>query len=132
MALARTFDIACEDDIVLVRSAARLFAEELRFSAIDKTRIATAVSELARNTLVHGGGGRAEIIGARNGTRVGIRCVFVDEGPGIADVPLAMTDGFSTTPSLGQGLPGARRLMDRMDIESGPSRGTRVEVIKWL
>ena len=124
-------DIRSEDDIVVARTAARDLAGQLDFSLIDKTRIATAVSELARNTLVHGGGGRMEMRRRVNGASDGILCVFVDEGKGIADIEQALGDGFTTNGGLGHGLPGSRRLMDEMTIESEPGKGTRVEVTKW-
>lgn len=126
-----TIDIASEDDIVLARSAARELAGKLAFSLIDKTRIATAISELARNTLVHGGGGRMEMYRRANGDGNGICCVFVDQGKGIADIGKALGDGFTTNRGLGQGLPGSKRLMDELAIESEPGKGTRVEVTKW-
>ncbi len=125
------FEISTEDDVVRARTAARRLAENLAFSLIDKTRIATAVSELARNTLVHGGGGRMVIGEAANGTTTGIRCTFTDAGPGIGDIDQAMTDGFTTNSSLGHGLPGAKRLMDEFKVESNVGQGTCVEVIKW-
>ncbi len=112
------FEIRAESDIVLVRNAARDFAGDLGFSVIDKTRVAAAVSELARNTLVHGGGGRMRIETASMNGSQGLCCVFVDSGPGIADIERALTDGFSTAGSLGQGLPGARRLTDSLEIQS--------------
>ena len=126
------FEIRCEDDIVRARKAARDSAAELKFSLIDKTRIATAVSELARNTLVHGGGGQMRIDHASDNGRRGVRFVFSDEGPGILDVERAMGEGFSSANSLGQGLPGARRLSDDFRIESAAGEGTRVEITKWL
>ena len=124
-------DIRTEDDIVITRAAARDVAGRLDFSLIDKTRIATAVSELARNTLVHGGGGRMEIRRRANGAGNGVHCVFVDEGKGIADIEQALGDGFTTNNGLGHGLPGSKRLMDELTIESEPGKGTRVEVVKW-
>jgi len=127
----REFDIRSEDDIVRARSAARDFAAELDFSLIEKTRIATAVSELARNTLVHGGGGQMQIACASHNGRQGIRCIFVDQGPGILDIERAMGEGYSSANSLEQGLPGARRLTDDFHIASVVGEGTRVEIAKW-
>jgi len=125
-------DIRTERDVVRARQMARSLAEELGFSLVDKTRIATAVSELARNVFLHGGGGRMEYGVVSEGVKKGIRCVFIDTGPGIPDVNLALQDGFTTTTSgLGQGLPGAKRLMDGMTVESEPGKGTRVEVVTW-
>lgn len=126
------YEILNEDDIVSARSAARSLAGELGFSVIDMTRIATAVSELARNALTHGGGGRMEIANASANGKSGLRCTFVDHGPGIPDIDKAMSDGFSTGSSLGHGLPGAKRLVDEFEIESQFGKGTRVEIIKWI
>ena len=125
------FIIRHESDIVRARQAARNLAASLGFSLMNVTRVATAVSELARNTLEHGQGGmmRMESIGHEG--RTGIRCVFIDEGPGIPDIDLALRDGFSTGKGLGQGLPGSKRLMDEMKIESAVDQGTTIEVIKW-
>ena len=98
---------------------------------MDKTRIATAVSELARNALIHGGGGRMEMCRRENGEGDGIHFVFVDSGNGIADIERALDEGFTTSGGLDQGLPGSKRLMDELTIESRPGHGTRVEVTKW-
>lgn len=127
----RRIEIQTHEDIVAARNASREMAGELEFSLIDKTRIATAVSELARNTVVHAGGGVMEIeLVTVNGIR-GLRCIFVDDGPGIADTDQALQDGFSTAKSAGMGLPGARRLIDEFRIDSALGRGTRVEITKW-
>ena len=125
-----TYEIHSEDDIVLTRQAARKYADELHFSVLDKTRVATSVSELARNTLVHGGG-YMEMQRAENGSTIGIRCIFVDEGPGIPDIERAIEDGFTTDNSLGQGLPCTKRLMDDFKITSTVGERTRVEIVKW-
>ncbi len=125
------FEILSEEDIVRARMAARTTAEKLGFSIVDKTRIATAVSELARNVYNHGGGGRMEIEEIREGKISGIRCIFTDQGQGIPDIEQAMGDGFSTGNGLGQGLPGSKRLMDNLKIESQVGKGTRVEIVKW-
>jgi len=127
----KSIEICHEDDIVRTRQAVRLFADHLGFSIVNKTRIATAVSELARNVYQHGGGGVMELGEAVNGAKEGIRCVFIDEGPGIPDIEKAIGDGSSTCDGRGQGLPGAKRLMDDMKIESGVGKGTRIEVVKW-
>ncbi len=124
--------IADEADIVAARREVRRWAEGLGFSRADGTRIATAVSELARNVYKYAGEGRMTVAAVGDeGSRVGLRLTFVDEGPGIADVEQAMADGFSTSDGLGQGLPGSRRLMDEFRIESAPGRGTRVAMTKW-
>ena len=124
-------DIESEKDIVVARTAARNLAGDLGFSVMNKTRIATAVSELARNVLVHGGGGYMEMEAVSNSPKTGVRCVFVDHGPGIGDIQQALSDGFSTGNSLGQGLPGAKRLVDDLQITSELGQGTRVEMVKW-
>lgn len=126
-----TFKITCEDNIVTARMAARQKGAELGLSMVNKTRIATAVSELARNCLTFGGGGKMEMDIIENNKKQGLRFVFTDEGPGIQDIEKALDDGFSTGNGLGQGLPGSRRLMDELKIESEPGQGTRVEIIKW-
>ncbi len=124
-------EITNEQHIVQARQIARRAAEKLGFRLVDKTRIATAISELARNVYVHGGGGLMEIEEIHQGERIGIRFIFIDEGPGIANVEQAMQDGFSTGKGLGQGLPGSKRLMDDLQIESKVGKGTKVETIKW-
>ena len=98
---------------------------------MDQTRIVTAASELARNTLEYGGGGRARIDVIREGVRIGLRITFEDKGPGIANLELALTDGYTTGRGLGLGLGGARRLMNDFQIESKPGEGTRVVVVRW-
>lgn len=126
------FEIQNDTDVVATRSAARNILSELGCSLIDKTRIATAVSELARNTLVHGGGGHVEMEVVQKSGETGIRCVFVDNGPGIPDVNKAMENGYSTGGGLGNGLPGSQQLVDVFEIESDAGNGTRVEIIKWV
>jgi serine/threonine-protein kinase RsbT len=126
-----TIEIRNNEDIVRARQAARMTAEKLGFSVVNKTRIATAVSELARNVFIHGGGGRMEIEKIKKSGKSGIRCTFIDEGPGIPNVEEAMRHGFSTRNGLGHGLPGSKRLMDDFRIESEVGKGTRVEVTKW-
>jgi len=118
-------------DIVLARNLARKEARSLGFSLLGVTRIATAVSELARNTLIHGGGGLMELTLVTHGHRTGLRFTFVDDGAGIADIALALQDGYTSAGGLGLGLSGSKRLMDDMKIESSPSTGTRVTVCKW-
>ncbi len=126
-----TIEIRGKEDIVKARHAARMTAEKLDFSVVSKTRIATAVSELARNVFIHGGGGRMEIEKIRKGGKSGVRCTFIDEGPGIPNIEEAMRNGFSTVNGLGLGLPGSKRLMDDLRIESEMGKGVRVEVVKW-
>ncbi len=128
----KTIEILTEHDIVQARQAARNAAGTLGFSIVDKTRIATAVSELARNVYSHGGGGRMEFEEIDEDGRTGLRCTFIDEGPGLPDIAEAVRDGFSTKDGLGQGLPGSKRLMDEFEIASEVGKGTRIEVVKWI
>jgi serine/threonine-protein kinase RsbT len=115
----------------MVRQAVRQRAVELGFSLVDQTKIVTAASELARNTIQHGGGGRATIETVTEGIRRGVRLTFEDEGPGIANIDQAMRDGFSTGGGLGLGLSGAKRLSNEFSISSTPGRGTRVVIARW-
>lgn len=123
--------IRVESDVVTVRQAVRAWAVEAGLSLVDQTKLVTAASELARNTLVYGGGGTARLEAVSNGPRRGIRLVFEDQGPGIADVEQALRDGFTTGTGLGLGLSGSRRLVNEFDIVSSPGQGTRVTVVKW-
>ena len=120
------------DDVVRVRQQVRTAAAENGLSLVDQTKLVTAASELARNTLVHGGGGMAqvEVVKSASG-RTGIRLLFTDEGPGIADIGLALTDGWSSGNGLGLGLSGSRRLVDEFELSSQPGAGTSVAVVKW-
>lgn len=125
--------VRVEADIVLVRALMRAQAQAIGFGTVDLTKFITAGSELARNILKYAGpGGGSMTCGkVREGAREGIAAEFRDQGPGITDVEMAMKDGFSTGGSLGVGLPGARRLVDEMTVESGPGRGTRIRILKW-
>ncbi len=124
--------IATPEDVVRIRQEVRARAAALGFGVVDQTKLVTAASELARNTLTHGGGGRLRIERlARPNGRLGLRLVFEDEGPGIADVGRAMQDGFTTAGGLGLGLGGARRLSNEFVIDSRPGQGTRVTVVRW-
>lgn len=123
--------INSERDIVLARQKGRALATELGFSVGNATLIATAISELARNIVSYAGNGEIVMSVVRDSDRTGITIVASDSGPGIADLTLALRDGFSTSGSLGIGLPGARRLMDEFDINSQPGRGTIIKVTKW-
>ena len=123
--------IKSDQDIVAARQRGRALAVELGFSAVDLTFIATAISELARNIVSYAGKGEITLKTIQNSTREGILIIAADEGPGIHDLRQALRDGFSTSGSLGLGLPGVRRLMDEFEITSQPGRGTRVEVKKW-
>lgn len=121
-----------EADVVQVRQRVRARAAELRFSLVDQTKLVTAASELARNALVHGGGGEARIEGVGTGARRGLRVVFEDQGRGIPSMDDALRDGFSTSGGLGLGLGGARRLVNEFEIRSEVGRGTRVAITRWL
>jgi serine/threonine-protein kinase RsbT len=120
-----------DEDVVRVRQVTRQWAVALTFSLVDQTKIVTAASELARNTLIHGGGGSARIEELLDGSRRGLRLTFEDKGPGIADVPQALRDGHTTGSGLGLGLGGARRLSSEFDITSVPGQGTRVSITRW-
>ena len=128
---ADSLPLASSEHIVLVRQAVRQRAVEIGFSLVDQTKIVTAASELARNTLLHGGGGRAVMEVVSDGTRRGLRLAFEDQGPGIADIALAMKDGYSTAGGLGLGLSGAKRLSNEFAISSTPGGGTRVVITRW-
>ncbi len=118
-------------DIVLVRQAVRSAAVQLGLNLVDQTKIVTAASELARNTLIYGGGGTAMIETVRDTSKVGLRLTFADHGPGIRDIELAMKDGYTTGVGLGLGLGGAKRLSSEFHIESAPGQGTRVTITRW-
>ena len=125
------FTIRTDADVVAARQAVRARAVELRFSLVDQTKIVTAASELARNTLVYGGGGQMTLETVDRPPRTGLRMVFEDRGPGIPDVEQALRDGFTTGGGLGLGLGGSRRLLDEMHIESAAGEGTRITATKW-
>jgi serine/threonine-protein kinase RsbT len=118
-------------DVVTCRKIVREIAVGLKFSSTVETMLVTAASELARNALVHGGGGRFswEVISV--GTKRGVRLIFEDDGPGIPDIQLAMINGWTSGKGLGLGLPGAKRLVSEFEIQSVVGRGTRVVVVRW-
>jgi serine/threonine-protein kinase RsbT len=124
-------EIRSSEDVVSVRQLVRAQVVALEFSLIDQTKLVTAASELARNTLEHGGGGRVTLRVIEDGRRVGLRLIFEDDGPGIANVDQAMKDGFSTGKGLGLGLGGAKRLSNEFQIESAAGHGTRVTIARW-
>jgi serine/threonine-protein kinase RsbT len=124
-------DIRSSADVVAVRQAARALAELAGLSLVDQTKLVTAASELARNTLNYGGGGTVRLETVENGIRRGVRLTFEDAGPGIANVAEALKDGFTTRNELGLGLGGARRLVNDFAIESAPGQGTRVTIVRW-
>ena len=120
------------NDVVRVRQQVRVVAARSGLSLVDQTKLVTAASELARNALVHGGGGMARVEVVTSGTgKPGVRIDFTDDGPGIADVDLALTDGWTSGDGLGLGLSGARRLVDEFELTSKPGSGTSVVVTKW-
>lgn len=124
-------DIRTSDDVVRVRQRTRALAVEAGLSLVDQTKIVTAASELARNTLDYGGGGRVRIELVANGARRGVRLCFEDEGPGIPNVDAALRDGYTTGTGLGLGLGGARRLSSDFALETAVGRGTRVTIARW-
>jgi serine/threonine-protein kinase RsbT len=126
-----TMPLRTSDDVVRVRQAVRARAVAAGFSLVDQTKVVTAASEIARNTIDYGGGGTLQLVVIRNGQRRGIRLTFADQGPGIADVTLAMKDGYSTSSGLGLGLSGAKRLSNEFDIRSSPGKGTIVTLARW-
>ena len=123
--------IRTSTDVVVVRQSVRAIAAQLGFSLIDQTKVVTAASELARNTLEHGGGGTAKLEVVVQGIRKGIRLTFEDNGPGIPDVKLAMTDGYTTGGGMGLGLSGSKRLMNELTIATRIGAGTTVSATKW-
>jgi len=124
-------EVRSANDIVRVRQRMREWAVEAGFSLVDQTKVVTAASELARNTLEHGGGGTARVELIADGGRRGLRLICEDTGPGIADVQLALKDGYTSRGGLGLGLGGARRLVSDFAIESRVGEGTRVTVTRW-
>jgi serine/threonine-protein kinase RsbT len=129
--LSEDRSISTSEDVVAVRQAVRQRAVDLGFNLVDQTKIVTAASELARNTLQYGGGGTMRIEEVLQGSRRGLRLVFEDNGPGIPNVEIAMKDGYTTGNGLGLGLSGARRLSNEFSIESRPGEGTRVTIVRW-
>ncbi|MGE8185946.1 anti-sigma regulatory factor [Pseudomonas sp. NPDC086278] len=123
--------IQIEQDVVLARQTARRLATECGMRLIDLTKLVTAVSELARNTMVYGGGGDMDWQILDENSRVGLRLVFRDEGPGIPDIKLAMTDGWTSGSGLGLGLTGAKRLVDEFELDTTPGEGTRITITRW-
>lgn len=126
-----TVSINVSSDIVKVRQLVRERAISLGFGLVEQTKIVTAASELARNTLDHGGGGRVRVEALESALRRGLKLTFSDEGPGIADLEQALKDGFTTGNGMGLGLSGARRLANEFAIESAPGQGTKVTITRW-
>ncbi|MGW7727541.1 ATP-binding protein [Streptomyces canus] len=124
--------IGSDADLAWVRQQVRQSAAGLGFNLVQQTKLVTAASELARNALVHGGGGHMEMTVLAEGTHRGLRLSFVDAGPGIRDVELAMTDGYTTGGGLGMGLSGAKRLVKEFALDSRPGQGTTVTITDWV
>src|SRR5580765_8060721 len=125
-----TVPVQSEPDVVAVRRRVRDASAKLGFSLVDQTKVVTAASELARNTIIYGGGGTMQL-DLLNGPRNGLRLIFEDKGPGIANIELALRDGFTTGGGLGLGLGGAKRLVSDFEISSRPGEGTRVSITRW-
>lgn len=128
---AETIEIRGSADLVSVRQAVRQISITLGFSLVDQTKIVTAASEIARNTLDYGGGGKMLLETLDAGLRQGLRLTFSDQGPGIPDIEQALQDGFTTGRGLGMGLGGAKRLANEFQIDSQVGQGTRITIIKW-
>jgi serine/threonine-protein kinase RsbT len=126
-----TVPIKNGSDVVSVRQRVRVWTTEMKFSLVEQTKIVTAASELARNTLEHGGGGEVRLSLLSNGGRQGIQLVFADRGPGIPDVKLALSDGYTTAKGMGLGLGGSKRLMNEFEIETEVGCGTTITCIRW-
>lgn len=123
--------IRSSEDIVIARQKVREIAIKLGFGVVPQTKIVTAASELARNTLDYGGGGEMRLEEAANGARKGIKIVFEDQGPGIPNITLALTDGYTTGKGMGLGLSGAKRLVNEFDLWTEVGKGTRISIIQW-
>ncbi len=126
-----TLAVKSAEDIVRIRREVRSWAVESKFSLVDQTKIVTAASEIARNTLDYGGGGQLALEKVRQGERRGLRLTFSDQGPGIPDIQRALTDGYTSGSGLGLGLSGSKRLCNEFYLESKPGVGTTVTLIRW-
>jgi len=127
----QTRPLRSSEDVVIVRQLVRAWAIKLGFSLVDQTKIVTAASELARNTVDYGGGGTVSLEALSDGRRVGLRLTFEDKGPGIEDLALALKDGYTSGGGLGLGLGGAKRLSNDFELVSRPGEGTRVSITRW-
>jgi serine/threonine-protein kinase RsbT len=123
--------ILTSSDVVLARQKVRQWATEMKFTLVDQTKLVTAASELARNALEHGKGGHMVIEQVENSVKNGLKLVFEDQGPGIADIETALRDGFTSGGGMGLGLGGSKRLVNDFHIESEPGKGTRITVVRW-
>ena len=131
IAPAGSIPLRSEEDIVASRQKVRILSQHLKFSLVDQTKMITAASELSRNTLIHGRGGAMRWELLDDGLRRGLRLHFEDEGPGIPDLKLALTDGWTSGSGMGLGLPGSKRLVHEFDLQSTPGAGTRVSITRW-
>ena len=131
VARADVLQVRAENDVVAVRQTVRTWAVQQGFTLVDQTKIVTAASEIARNTVIYGRGGTVRIEALVDGARKGLRLTFEDKGPGIRDLELAQRDGYTTGTGLGMGLGGARRLVNEFAIESQPGQGTKVTLTRW-
>lgn len=128
---SESIPVRSQEDVVAIRQRVRAVAAGEGFRLVDQTKLVTAASELARNTFIYGGGGFGVIEIVENGGKKGLRVTFEDRGPGIADIALAMKDGYTTGGGLGLGLSGAKRLSNEFEIDSRPGEGTRVSILRW-
>lgn len=128
---SQTIPVRSSEDILQVRQTVRMLAAAEGFSLVEQTKLVTAASELARNAITHGGGGAATVEVLNDGSKTGIRLIVEDQGPGIADLALALRDGYTTGSGLGLGLGGAKRLSNEFQIESQCGKGTRVTIVRW-
>jgi len=126
-----SMELRNSEDIVLIRQAVRKKALALGFGLVDQTKFVTASSELARNTVDYGGGGTVLVEVVQNDRRSGLRLIFEDQGPGIPDIDMALTDGFTSGNGMGLGLGGAKRLSHEFEISSEPGSGTKVTIVRW-
>jgi len=128
---AETLPLQTDQDVVKVRQVVRAWAVELKFTLVDQTKFVTAASELARNTVLHGGGGEVRLESLQERGRLGLRLTFCDRGPGIPDLDLALKDGYTTGTGMGLGLSGAKRLSNEFEISSKVGEGTQVMITRW-
>jgi serine/threonine-protein kinase RsbT len=128
---SEAIELKSSEDVVRLRQKVRERAIGAGFTLVEQTKVVTAASEIGRNTVQYGGGGQARISVVANGTRRGLSLEFSDQGPGIPDIALALTDGYTSGGGLGLGLSGAKRLSDEFEIESQPGQGTRVTIVRW-
>ncbi|MBE9188330.1 anti-sigma regulatory factor [Microcoleus sp. LEGE 07076] len=131
MSKRETLEIRSSSDIVQVRQQVRTWAVAMGFGLLDQTKIVTAASELARNTVDYGKGGTVTLETIQSGKRQGLRLIFEDNGPGIPDIELAMTDGYTSDRGLGLGLGGSKRLMHEFEIASKVGKGTKIAIVRW-